>query len=302
MPVERLNLLLVGCHPKDMFNHCGATLSRHARRGDHVTVVSLTHGLRAHDVVIAEQLRFQEQSPNAETVKGIMQTQEQVKNAEVMAAADVLGIHDVRFLGQDDSIVLVTHELIQAVACLIREIKPHIVLTHYPLEGGGVADHHANTGKITLYAIQAAANVWPGDPNPGYRVAQVFFMTPEAATFRSTVLAGAPPTFCDYYVDVGDLMELKVRALSKLQSCQVGGNRLKKGLEAWNGKDGNWMGVAYAEGFVRYWPEIGNYLPVSKERLERANEPEKVGHERMNQLTVPFVQLPEDPPSGRLRA
>ena len=208
--MERLSLLVIGCHPKDMLNHCGCTLARHARRGDHVTALALTHGLRAHDVVVSEELRFKERSPDAEEVEDIMQAQEQVKNAEVIEAAGVLGIHDVRFLGHDDSVLLVTRELIQAVANVIREVKPHILLTHYPLEGGGVANYHANTGKTALYAVSAAANVWPGDPNPGYRVAQVFFMAPEAATFRGSVLAGSPPTFCDYYVDVGDLIDLKV--------------------------------------------------------------------------------------------
>ena len=292
--MERLNLLVIACHPKDMFNHCGCTLARHVRRGDHVTTLTVTHGLRAHDVVVSEELRFQEQSPDAETVKDIMQSQEQVKNAEVIEAAAMLGIQDVRFLSNDDSILLVTRELIQAVARVIREVKPHILLTHYPLEGGGVANHHANAGKIALYAVTAAANVWPGDPNPGHRIAQVFFMTPEAATFRGSVLAGSPPTFCDYYVDVGDLIELKVKALAKLQSSQIGGNKLRKGVEAWNGKDGSWMKVAYAEGFIRHWPEIGDYLPVSRERLERANEPEEIGYARTDQLTVPFVELPGD--------
>ena len=52
--MERLNILLIACHPKDMFNHCGCTLARHARRGDHVTTLAMTHGLRAHDIVVAE--------------------------------------------------------------------------------------------------------------------------------------------------------------------------------------------------------------------------------------------------------
>ena len=292
--MKNLHLLVVGCHPKDLFNHCGGTLARHARRGDHVTALTVTHGLRAHDIVVSEELRFQEQSPDAETVEDVMQAQAQVKNAEVIEAAAMLGIQDVRFLAHDDSILLVTRELIQEIARVIREVKPHMVLTHYPFEEGGVASQHANTGKMALYAVSAAANVWPGDPHPGHRIAQVFFMAPEAATFRGSVLAGSPPTFCDYYVDVGDLIDLKVKALAKLQSSQVGGNHLRKGIEGWNGKDGNWMKVAYAEGFIRHWPEIGDYLPVSRERLERANEPEEIGYARTDQLTVPFVELPGD--------
>ena len=119
-----------------------------------------------------------------------MQKQAKVKHAEAVEAAGILGITDVRFLNHDDSVLLVTDELVQAVARVIRDVRPHIVITHYPLEEGGVASHHGNTGKITLYAIQAAGNVWSGDPNPGYRVAQVFFTVMGDESERKQTLAG----------------------------------------------------------------------------------------------------------------
>ena len=289
---DPLRLLVVGGHPADTFNHCGGTLAHHVKRGDHVTAVTLTHGLRVHDKIVAEQLRLQKESPDPDKLQEIMEQQEKVKNQELLDALGILGINDVRFLRVDDSILLVTQKTIEAMARLIREIQPHVVITHYPLVHGGIACHHANTGKTVLYAITSAANIWPGDDNPGWRVSQIFYMSPEDASFHESCLAAESNAFCDYYVDITDVITLKVKAYAKLQSNQYGGNYARKSCETWNGKDGHFMRVAYAEGFIRHYPEIGDYLTVSQERLERANEPEDVMHARTDQIIASFVDLP----------
>jgi len=291
--MEPLNILVVAGHPADLFDHCGGTLAHHVRRGDRVTCVGLTHGARVHDVVIAEELRFQEKSPEPERLERLMQERAKVKHAEVIEACGILGVTDVRFLNHDDSVLLVTHELVEGVARVIREVRPHVVITHHPFENGGVANHHGTAGQIVLHAISCASNVVPGDPNPGYRVAQVFFMAPVLATFAGTPLAAQVPVFCDYYVDITDVVELKVKAWDKIRSQQYGGNYGRKAAETWNGKDGFHMGWGYAEGFVRYHPEIGEYLTVSRELLDRSNEPEAVRHARTDVLIAPFVKLPD---------
>ena len=291
--MEPLTILVVGGHPADTFDHCGGTLAHHVRRGDRVVACALTHGLRVHDVVIAEELRQQEKSPDPDRLEALMQERAQVKNAEVSKALGILGITEVRYLNYDDSILLVTHELVEGMARIIREVRPHVVITHYPLEGGGVASHHGNTGKIVLYAITCASNVTPGDPNPGHRIAQVFYMAPDEAHFRGSCLEGEPATFCDYYVDITDVVELKVKALDCMRSQQYGGDYARRGVEGMNGNDGQYMRVPYAESFVRHWPEIGDYLNVSRERLERANEPESQMHARTDRFIAPHVELPK---------
>jgi len=292
--MDRLTILVVGGHPADTFDHCGGTLARHVQRGDRVVAVALTHGLRVHDVVIAEELRFQEKTPDPEKLEALMEERSRVKNAELIEALGILGVTEVRFLHYDDSVLLVRHELVEAMAKVIREVKPHVVITHYPLEGGGVASDHANTGKMVLYAIQCAGNFTVGDPNPGHRVAQVFFMEPQTAVFVQSCLAAGPATFPDYFVDITDTAELKVRALDRMRSQQYAGDYARRTVEVLNGRNGHYMTVAYAEGFARYWPEIGDYLTVSKERLDRANEPESAAHARTDRFIAPFVELPED--------
>ncbi|NJD02388.1 MAG: hypothetical protein FIA99_07300, partial [Ruminiclostridium sp.] len=256
-----------------------------------ITTLALTHGLRIHDAVISEEMRFQKEKPDPERLEKIIQERTKVKNAEVIEACGILGIQDVRFLHYDDSILLVTNELISAVARIIRSIRPDIVITHYPLENAGVESHHGTAGKIVLNAIQYAGAVDFQDSNPSHRVPQVFFMAPQEATFKPTSISGSTNVFCDYYVDITDVAEQKVKALDAMKSQQYGGNYARKSIEIWNGKDGLYMAVAYAEGFVRYYPEIGEFLFVSQERRERANEPEAVKLERSSRLIAPYVKL-----------
>ena len=81
-------------------------MARHVRRGDRVVAATLTHGLRVHDVVIAEELRFQEKTPDPERLEALMEERSKVKNSELIEALGILGITEVRFLHYDDSILL----------------------------------------------------------------------------------------------------------------------------------------------------------------------------------------------------
>lgn len=290
---DPLRFLVVAGHPADTFDHCGGTMLHHSRRGDKITAVAMTHGTRVHDVVIAEELRLTGRTPSQKELDELIRKRTEVKFAEVKKACAIMGIHDIRFVEYDDSILLVTREMITSVARIIREVKPHAVITHYPMEEGGVASHHGNTGKITLYAIQSAANVWPDDPNPGWRVAQVFFMAPNVASWQLCYLSSHSNAYCDYFVDISDVIQEKVKALDCMRSQQYDGNVARKSIECWNGKEGFNVRVSYAESFITCYPEIGDYLKISNERLERANEPEAVMHERSSRLDAVYTELPE---------
>lgn len=288
--MENLRILVVGGHPADVFDHCGGTLAHHTRRGDTVTALALTQGLRVHDVVISEKFRFQKGKIDPQELEKTIKEREKVKYEEVTKACALFGVTDVRFLSYDDKVLQVTTELIVEVAKVIRDVRPHIVITHYPLENGGVGSHHGNAGKIVMDSLHLAGSIDFDDPNPGWRVSQVFFMNPIEATFRMSSLSAEPIAYCDYYVDITDVIELKVKALDMMVSQQYDGAYARKHTECWDGKAGHFMGVGYAEPFITNRPEIGHYLHVSKERLERANEPEKVTRERGSVIIAPFVE------------
>ncbi len=51
--MRNLRILVVSGHPADGIDPCGGAMAHHARRGDHVTSLVVTRGLRVHDVLIA---------------------------------------------------------------------------------------------------------------------------------------------------------------------------------------------------------------------------------------------------------
>jgi LmbE family N-acetylglucosaminyl deacetylase len=289
--MRKLNILVVGGHPADVFDHCGGTLAHHAAKGDHVTAVALTQGLRIHDVVISEILRFSDKKPEGKELDALLEERTRVKHQEVIDACGLLGIYDVRFISYHDKYLLVTEAMVENVARIIREVRPDIIVTHYPLENAGIASHHGVTGQIVLHAAGYAGMVDYEDKNLSHRVAQIYFMAPLEATFKSTFLSGVTPVYCDHYVDITDVVEKKVRALSLMKSQQYDGLYAKKVIECWNGKDGHYMTVGYAEGFVRYLPEISDGLTISDRRLAWENEAEKETRLRSTVFTVPGISL-----------
>jgi LmbE family N-acetylglucosaminyl deacetylase len=292
MVTRPLHLLSVGGHPADAFDSAGGTLAHHVQRGDQVTVVALTQGTRIHDVVISDTLRFQDRMPDPAALRSLMDERAAVKEAEVRRACAFLGIDDVRFFGYDDAAVTLNEDLIGRMAKLIREVRPDIIVTHHPHELGGVGMHHASTGQLVLAGVTAGGSVGADDPNPPHRVAQIFF-TVTNMLLPGNVLSAGVGWYPDLLVDITDVIEAKVRALDAMRSQQYGGNYARKATEYADGAMGAAAGVAYAEGFVTYWPEFDRYFPLSEERLERTSESEAARRQRADRLIVPFITLDE---------
>jgi LmbE family N-acetylglucosaminyl deacetylase len=218
-----------------------------------------------------------------------MDERAQVKEDEVRRACAFLGITEVRFFRYDDEAVIIREDLIGRMASLIREVRPDIVITHHPHEMGGVAMHHASTGRLVLEGVMAGGAVGATDPNPPHRVAQIFFTT--SNMFPINVLSAGVGWYPDLLVDVTDVAEAKVRALDAMRSQQYGGNYARKATEFDAGAMGAAAGVAYAEGFITYWPEFDRFFPVSEERLARVAESEAARRQRADRFIAPFVTL-----------
>ena len=163
---EPLRILSIGAHPADIFDQSGGAMAHHAARGDWVGCVVLTHGARVHDAVVSDEMFHREEVPEAEELKQLMAERSEVKAEEVRRACRSLGVEEVRFLGIDDAVLMVTEESVRTVARLVRELKPDIVLTHFPREGDGKTNAHATAGQIVLHALSHAAGVDPGDRRP----------------------------------------------------------------------------------------------------------------------------------------
>jgi LmbE family N-acetylglucosaminyl deacetylase len=259
---EPLRIVSIGAHPADVFDQSGGTMAHHADRGDVVTGICLTHGARIHDEVISNSMFHRSEVPAAPELSAMIEDRSEVKANEVRKACGILGVTDVRFLGADDGIMLVERDIIRRLAQLFRELRPDIVLTHFPFEGDGHTTNHAVAGQTVLHALGHAGSVDPGDRRPPHRAAQVFFFGQGAAGVRNGLWDARGGYTNDVFVDITDVIDRKFQAMECLVSQGYAGAYNRKRTE--NG-DGAFTGgvVAYGEGFIRMQAEVHYFLPLT---------------------------------------
>ncbi len=279
---EPLRLLSIGAHPADIFDQSGGVMAHHVARGDYVGCVVLTHGARIHDVVISDAMQRGAEVPEGDQLIALIGERADVKAEEVRRACRILGVEDLYFFGADDAILLVTPEIVRQLARLLRELRPDIVLTHFPREGDGVANPHAVAGQIVLHTIQLAASVDPGDRHSPHRVAQTFFFGAGAASLPNTVWDAARPFYNDVFIDITDVVDKKLAAMDCLESQGYGGAYARKRIETSDGAFGTAAGCAYAEGFISSKAETHYYLPLTEHALATARASD---HENMRRYS-----------------
>jgi len=286
---EKLRILVVGGHPADVFDHCGGTLAHHVKNGDHVTCLALTQGLRIHDIVVSEIFRFGTEGYSEEEIQRICKEREEAKYQEIKDACAIFGVTDVRFLSYDDKMLQVTMEMINEVAKVIRDVRPDLIITHYPQCYGNVTNHHGNAAKITLDGAALAGTVDFDDPNPAWRVPQFAFMLNPSDGMAYNAISGHSQAVPNLFIDVTDVVDLKVKALDVLVSQQYEGPYARKSVESWNGVFGFYSGTSYCEAFVLNQPFVEHLVPVCEHWRKRANEEEKIHRTRDTQLIAHAV-------------
>lgn len=172
---ETPRLLFVHAHPDDESLGTGATIAHYAARGADVRVVTCTLGEEGE--VIGD--RWAELAVDrADQLGGY-------RIGELTAALRALGVGGPRYLGgagrwrdsgmrgtptrhRQRFIDADERETVGALVALIREQRPHVVVTYDPAGGYGHPDHvHAHT--VTTAAVTAAgssggASGFPGEP------------------------------------------------------------------------------------------------------------------------------------------
>src|SRR6476659_6033333 len=112
--------MCVLAHPDDESLGTGGTLAAYAAEGVSTYLVTATRGERG---------RFgdSKESPGPEIVG-------RAREAELLAAADVLGLEDVRFLDYPDGALdtVDAADAIQKIAGHLRRVKPQVVVTFGP--------------------------------------------------------------------------------------------------------------------------------------------------------------------------
>jgi LmbE family N-acetylglucosaminyl deacetylase len=175
-----LNVLAIFAHPDDEALGAGATLARHAARGDSVRIFFVADGESSREKVAAG-------------VTG--------RNAMAAAAARALGAHPPRLMGGPDQ-RLDTLPLLDIVQWIEREAKPDgptAVYTHHPHDLN--ADH-----RIVANAVLTAFRPLPGSLVRAIYACEVPSSTEWAAP---SAQAFVPRRF----VDVSATLAKKIEAL-----------------------------------------------------------------------------------------
>ncbi len=223
-------VLVVTAHPDDIEVHCGGTVAQLVDRGTPVTCVLCTSGNRG--------------TANPEAT---MEEMGAIREKEQRAAAEVLGVQDLRFLRHDDGdLEFVKLQLREQIVRLIREIKPQTVITHDPYPGDGGQDScsiypdHLTVGQVAFqsaYVCASAPLFYPEHLKQGLR--------PWKPSVLYLVMSAHPSVF----IDITEVWPDKLQAIRRHRSQGRDSSENDREMERINRENGTRTGVPFAEPF-----------------------------------------------------
>jgi LmbE family N-acetylglucosaminyl deacetylase len=162
---DTLRLLCVLAHPDDESLGLGGILARYGAEGVATYLITATRGERGWQGEPRDD-------PGPEALG-------RIREAELWAAARVLGLRGVRFLGYCDGELdqADAAEAIAAIARGIRQIQPQVVVTFGPDGATGHPDHIAISQLTTAAVVCAADSRYDAARDwPPHRVAKLYYM------------------------------------------------------------------------------------------------------------------------------
>jgi LmbE family N-acetylglucosaminyl deacetylase len=159
---QAFKLMAVLAHPDDESLGFGGTLARYAAEDIETYLVTATRGERG---------RFGSQGKDTDPAEV-----GRVREAELRAAATVLGIAEVSILGYGDGAVdrMNSTKAIRAIVEHIRRVQPHVVITFGPDGAYGHPDHIAISQFTTAAVVCAGDAGYGSDSLPAHRVAKLY--------------------------------------------------------------------------------------------------------------------------------
>ena len=205
------------------------------------------------------------------------------RKQELVEAAAELGVTDVRFLGYDDEIVLPREEIIIDIADVIREVRPDIIITHWPED---TVAAHGNATKMTMLALEAASGIRANRSYAPHAPKQIFF---HAHSGRTNLGENARPQNPTTVIDITDVIHKKANAMNKFRSQYYGEDsplqrKLSESLDG--SQHAIHARVPYAEAFIAFKPELYQLLPLSEYGTEIGKKSEPEGYEYLTQMLL----------------
>jgi LmbE family N-acetylglucosaminyl deacetylase len=185
--------LVVAAHADDIEFGCAGTVARWTSEGSRVCYALLTNGAAGSMDPAMTRSRLAE-----------------LREAEQLAAAKVVGVEQVEFLGYEDGLLQPTLEVRERIVRLIRQVRPEVVVTNDPTAryfGAFYVNHpdHLAAGEATLAAVI------PGADTPlAYPAMLEEGLEPVKLTGVWLMHSGQP----NLVVDIGDEFDTKVASLA----------------------------------------------------------------------------------------
>jgi LmbE family N-acetylglucosaminyl deacetylase len=191
--VDFASALVIFAHPDDAEYMCGGTVARWTRAGTEVHYLCVTDGSAGSN----------EPGVTRDMVRPI-------REREQRAAAEVLGVSSVTFLGYLDGMIDVTFDLRRDVARVVRRLRPEVILAPDPSRlwyGSGYINHwdHKVAGTLALCAVMPDAPTRAQFP-------ELLDEGLEPFEVPNLWLSADDP---DTYVDISQTIDTKVEALAQ---------------------------------------------------------------------------------------
>ena len=258
-------LLFVHAHPDDETLTCGIAMAHHVARGDEVHVLTCTLGEEGE--VIPDELRGLA-ATSADQLGGY-------RVGELRAACTALGVADQRFLGgvgrwRDSGMAGTASnehprafangsldEQVGALAAIVAEVRPQVVVGYDPRGGYGHPDH-VRAHQVTMAAMESAGGVdavyWHAVGSSVVRDGVAALAGLDGLPFalpRNGALPSVPDEAVTTTVDVTAQLPAKVAAL-RAHATQV---------SVWEGADGE-RAYALSDGVARPLPSVEQFTLV----------------------------------------
>jgi len=218
-------VLVVGAHPDDTEFGAGGTVAAFRLREQDVHYFVCTDGSKG-----TKDRTLQSAA--------LVATRER----EQQAAADVMGVRSVTFLRQEDGALEATIANRQALARVIRQVRPRVMITHDPWRHYQLHPDHRAAGFLSTDAFVAARDhlycpdLFVKEGLEPWDVPEIWFYVPVEV---------------DHFVDIEAGLDLKLSAVR----CHVSQLRNPEGTEKRlrdrAAEVGSRHGVRYAEEFKR---------------------------------------------------
>jgi LmbE family N-acetylglucosaminyl deacetylase len=220
-------VLVIVAHPDDIEFSCSGTVARWVKEGAQVCYVLCTSG----DVGINDPKVSREEAAR-------------VREAEQIAAAAAVGVHDVVFLHEPDGMLEPTMALRKRLVREIRRFRPDTVVTGDPTQlwaGDSYINHpdHRAAAAAAIDAVFPAA----GQPALFSELEAEGLTAHKPYKVYATSWEGA-----NTFVNISDTIDLKIEALRQHKS-QMNGWDPADMVRQWAAEAAKGKEMEYAEGF-----------------------------------------------------